>query len=59
MNINEIIVQQGIMYGYPCVLFRHQNGYAWTYRGETRDIGNITKEQAIKQFESNFALDIR
>lgn len=54
MNINEIIVKQGILYGYPCVLFKHENGYAWTYKGETKDIGNVSKERAIEMFDYNF-----
>lgn len=57
MDVNEIIVHQGIMYGYPCVLFRHSNGFAWSYRRETRNLGKLTEEQAIARFKSNFGLD--
>lgn len=54
MNLNEVIVKQSILYGHPCVLFKHSGGYAWSYKGEVKDLGDISKEAAIKKFDWNF-----
>jgi hypothetical protein len=58
MEFSEVIVKQGVMYGYPCVLFRHNEGFAWSYRQDTKDLGKISKEAAIQRFDNNFALDV-
>lgn len=50
----DIIVGMTILYGYPAVLFKHENGYAWKYKLEVKDLGDITEERAIEMFEWNF-----
>lgn len=53
--MEDIIIGMTILYGYPAVLFKHNNGYAWKYKGEIKDLGNdISRERAIEKFEWNF-----
>lgn len=53
--MEDIIIGMTMLYGYPAVLFKYDNGYAWKYKNEIRDLGNnITKERAIEMFEWNF-----
>lgn len=52
--MNDIIIGMTILYGKPAVLFKHENGFAWKYKGEVKDIENVTKERAIEMFEWNF-----
>lgn len=54
MDINNTIVKMGILYNSPCVLFRHESGFAWKWNGEVKDLGNITEKEAIKKFDYNF-----
>ena len=51
---NHIIVGMTIMYGHPVVLFKHDGGYAWKYKDEIKNLGNIPRERAIEKFEYNF-----
>jgi|UPI0004B253A7 hypothetical protein len=43
-----------ILYGRPAVLFRHENGFAWKYKEEIKDLGVVTLERAVEIFEWNF-----
>lgn len=52
--LSNIIVGMTILYGHPAVLFKHDNGYAWKYKEETKDLGDISKQRAIEMFEWNF-----
>jgi len=54
MDIKKIIVKMGILYNKPCVLFRYEKGFAWSYNEETKDLGNVTEERAIQMFDWNF-----
>lgn len=51
---NHIIVGMTVLYGNPAVLFKHDGGYAWKYKGEIKNLGNISREKAIEKFEFNF-----
>jgi hypothetical protein len=48
---------QCILYNKPCVLFRYENGYAYKYDGEIKDLGNIKEDKAIYEFKRNFEFD--
>jgi len=52
----NVIVKLGKLYGEPCVLFRHKNGFAWQYKDEIRNLGDIGMKRAIQKFDWNFAL---
>lgn len=52
--MKDIIIGMTILYGYPAVLFKYDGGYAWKYKNEYYDLGNISKERAIEKFEWNF-----
>lgn len=54
MNLNEVIVKQTVLYGYPAVLFKHNGGYAWSYKDKVKDLGDISRERAIRSFDWNF-----
>lgn len=50
----DTIIGMTILYGYPAVLFKHENGYAWKYKKEIKDLGSVDKKRAIEMFEWNF-----
>lgn len=52
--MEDVIIGMTILYGYPAVLFKYNNGYAWKYKNEIKDLGNISRERAIEKFEWNF-----
>lgn len=52
----NIIIDMGIMYGYPCVLFKYENGYACKWKSEYYILGNVTEKRAIEMFKWNYGL---
>lgn len=52
--ISNIIVGMTILYGLPAVLYRYDNGFAWKYKDETKDLGDVSEQRAIEMFEWNF-----
>lgn len=56
LSIHNTIVGMTVMHGscQPAALFRHEGGYAWKWKDEIKDLGDITKERAIQKFEWNF-----
>jgi len=61
MDMNNTIVAVSMLYGHPAVLFKHDKGYAFKYKGEVEDVGTkykfnveVTEEIALKKFKWNF-----
>ena len=51
-----IIIDIGIMYDKPCVLFQYEDGYAHKYGDKVTDLGSVTEQRAIEMFRWNFGL---